>query len=310
VKNKWVRRILWGITALTMVFLLVVMPAVTVMVYKANFDVRYGTFQWDESIASGYDGLQMECCWFPSDKGQMLAGAKYSRVGLTPRGLIVMAHGFGGGGHTGYIEYIDYFTANGYAVFAYDATGNDKSEGEVIGGLPQGVIDLDYALDYVRSIPDYDGLPLLLFGHSWGAYSVGNVLNVHPEVQGVVMEAGFNAPVNMIRQEGRAMVGDAVDFMLPYVRVYEWLKYGKYAGFTALKGLENTDVKVMILHGGMDRIVLAENGYDLFYEKFSEDDRFEFLWYPYGTHSLISYGNSLRQDMGQTLIDFYDSCIP
>ena len=306
-KKHWLRKILAAVLVTVLFFLLVVMPAVTVAVYKMNFDVRYGDFQWDESIARPFDGLRMEECQFSSNRGQILAGAKYSRPGQSPKGLLVMAHGFGGGGHTGYLEYIDWFTANGYLVFAYDATGNDKSEGKVIGGLPQGVIDLDYALDYVQSLPEYEGLPIMLFGHSWGAYSVGNVLNVHPEVSAVVMEAGFNASIDMIEQEGRVIAGDYIDFLLPYVRFYEWLKYGKYAGFSAIEGFENTDAAIMILHGGMDKVVLPENGYDQFYEAFGDSDRFEFLWYEYGNHNLVSSGNRLKPDIAREIIDFYDS---
>ena len=62
-----------------------------------------------------------------------------------------MAHGFGGGGHNGYLNVVDYFTKNGYLVFTYDATGNDESEGAAVGGLPQGLIDVDYALRFVKS---------------------------------------------------------------------------------------------------------------------------------------------------------------
>ena len=61
-----------------------------------------------------------------------------------------MAHGLGGGGHNSYMDCANYFARHGYYVFAYDATGNDESEGEGVGGLPQGVIDLDYAISFVE----------------------------------------------------------------------------------------------------------------------------------------------------------------
>lgn len=306
-KKKLLRVILILVLILVLVFTLVVMPLITVHIYKMNFDQRFGSYKWDTSVVLQYDGLQMEECYFQSNLGQTLAGAKYSREMDAPKGVIVMAHGFGGGGHTGYLKYVDYFTANGYLVFAYDATGNDKSEGDVVGGLPQGVIDLDYALDYVANLPEYDGLPVALFGHSWGAYSVGSVLNVHPEVRAVVMEAGFNASMDMIEQEGRLIAEDYVKLLLPYVRVYEWIKYGKYAGFSALEGFENSDAGVMILHGGLDRTVLAENGYDKFYEAYGDSDRFEFLWFENGGHNnLSSIGSRVKPEIAAQMISFFD----
>ena len=45
-----------------------------------------------------------------------------------------------------------YFAKNGYYVFAYDSTGSDASEGEGVGGTPQGVIDLDYAISFVEDM--------------------------------------------------------------------------------------------------------------------------------------------------------------
>ncbi|WP_370631506.1 serine aminopeptidase domain-containing protein [Peptoniphilus sp. KCTC 25270] len=63
-------------------------------------------------------------------------GSLYS-VGDNLKGIIIIAHGFGGGGHNSYLDCINYFAQNGYYVFAYDATGNDESEGEGVRGFPQ-----------------------------------------------------------------------------------------------------------------------------------------------------------------------------
>ena len=35
----------------------------------------------------------------------------------------------------------------GYLVFGYDATANDESGGEIVGGMPQGIADLDKAIN-------------------------------------------------------------------------------------------------------------------------------------------------------------------
>ena len=82
--------------------------------------------------------------------------------------MYVIAHGFGGGGHNSYMDVANYFASNGYYVFAYDVTGCDKSEGEGVGGVPQGVIDLDHAISFVEDNNEIPELPIMLFGHSWG----------------------------------------------------------------------------------------------------------------------------------------------
>ena len=78
---------------------------------------------------SDFDGLKVEECTFPSDSGQNT-----------------------------YMDVADYFTSNVYLAFAYDATGNDKSEGDSVEGLPQGVIDLDYALRYIKQSDECSGI--------------------------------------------------------------------------------------------------------------------------------------------------------
>ena len=180
------------ITCILAAFFLIIMPVLTVIVYQDNFGTRFETAEWMAYSVNDFEGLKVEECVFPSNNGQLLAGYQYSKEDQQIKGVLVIAHGLGGGGHNTYMDIADYFTSNGYLVFAYDATGNDKSEGDSVEGLPQGVIDLDYALRYVKQVDEYQDLPIVLFGHSWGGYSVGNVLNCHPDVKAAVLVAGFD----------------------------------------------------------------------------------------------------------------------
>ena len=130
----------------------------TVTVYKENFDIRITSSEKNRHYVSEYEGLSRTQYQFKSNKGQILTGYLYSSKkapdGVSPKALVVMAHGFGGGGHTTYMDFIEYFARKGFLVFAYDATGNDESQGlgknDGVGGLPQGVIDLNYAISFVE----------------------------------------------------------------------------------------------------------------------------------------------------------------
>lgn len=70
--------------------------------------------------AEGYENLEMKRSDFRS-WGVTLASYKYSKNNQEVKGVVVIAHGLGGGGHNTYMPFIDYFTSNGYYVFAYDA---------------------------------------------------------------------------------------------------------------------------------------------------------------------------------------------
>ena len=81
--------------------------------------------------------------------------------------------------------------------------------------------DLEQAIAYVKTDARLKEYPTCLFGHSWGGYSVANVLNFYPEIKAVVSCSGFNRSSDLIEAQGREMVGSVIDILLPYVRLYE-----------------------------------------------------------------------------------------
>lgn len=276
--------------AVILVFLLLVLPfGISIFIYEQYFGVRYTTTEALAYRMEDYPGLQRTPMPFSSDKGQTLAGYLYYTEDTDPRGIVVIAHGFGGGGHNSYMDCADFFARNGYYAFCYDATGNDESEGSGVGGLPQGVIDLSYAISYIQSQDGLRELPIMLFGHSWGGYSVANVLTYHPEVKAVVSFSGFNQSSDLIASQGEEIVGSAVRLLMPYVNAYEWLKFGSYATNTALDGFETSDAAVFIVHSQDDTVVPQKYGYDLYYEAYGDCPRFTFIHYTDKGHSHIYY---------------------
>ena len=178
--------------------------------YNVNFNQRFTSYEAKMLKTSDFEGLKRNQYQFTSNKNQKLTDYLYSsekspagNSDTSAKGIIVFAHGFGGGGHNSYMDCINFFAERGYLVFAYDANGNDESEGlgrkNAVGGLPQGVIDLNYAISFVEESGNFPSLPIYLWGHSWGGYSVVNVLNYHPEVKAVAEIAGFNAGAVMVR---------------------------------------------------------------------------------------------------------------
>lgn len=259
----------------------------SVMIYNENFNQRFESYEPLTRYVDDFDGLQRTKYEFVSDKGQKLTGYLYTSE-EEPHGIIVMAHGFGGGGHNSYMNCVDYFTHHGYCVFAYDATGNDESEGDGVGGLPQGVIDLDHAITFVEESGNFPDLPIALFGHSWGGYSVCSVLTYHPEVKAIIACSGFNASLDLIESQGKKQAGAGIYLMLPFFQLHERLKYGGYASNTAMDGFSKSDAAVMILHSSDDEVVPARYGYDIFYEKYKDDSRFRFIRFEDKGHNYLN----------------------
>ena len=286
-KTKSKRKILIIVLSIVMVLLIAGDWALSVIIYNENFNQR---FESDEAFirrVEDFDGLQRTKYEFASNKGQKLTGYLYTTE-EKPHGIVVMAHGFGGGGHNSYMDCANYFAHHGYSVFAYDATGNDESEGEGVGGLPQGVIDLDYAITFVEESGNFPDLPIVLFGHSWGGYSVCSVLTYHPEVKAVIACSGFNSSSDMFEAEGKKQAGNGIYLILPFVKLHERMKYGGYALNTALDGFSESDAAVMILHSFDDEVVPAEYGYDIYYEKYKDDSRFRFIHFEDKGHNYFN----------------------
>ena len=261
----------------TIIFLLAAgVGILSVYIYNENFNKRFDSYEPLMLRLEDFDGLQRAIYQFPSNKGQMLKGYLYS-TGDDQKGIVIIAHGFGGGGHNSYMDAADYFARNGFLVFAYDATGCDESEGKGVGGLPQGVIDLDHAISFVEKSGNFPELPIMLFGHSWGGYSVTNVLAWHPEVRAVISCSGFNASSDMFEAEGRKEAGDGIALFMPFVKLHEILHYGKYASNTAMDGFAASDSAVLILHSADDNMVPISIGYDIYNEKYGNDSRFSFI---------------------------------
>ncbi|MEE1219516.1 MAG: alpha/beta fold hydrolase [Ruminococcus sp.] len=264
------------------------MWAVSVSIYNDNFNNRFETYKPYMYSVDDFEGLERTQHKFKSDKGQMLTGYMYSSD-ESEKGVVVLAHGFGSGGHNRYMDVANYFAQNGYYVFAYDATGNDESEGDAVGGLPQGVIDLEHAISFVKQTDDYGKLPIVLFGHSWGGYSVCNALKYHPDVKAVISCAGFDCSSGMFEAEGKNIAGDAVYALMPFVKLHDFIKFGEYSSNTATQAFENSKASVMIVHSEDDTKVPVEYGYDIFFEKYKDNSRFTFVPLQNDGHSYVYY---------------------
>mgnify|MGYP003299344577 CR=1 FL=1 len=299
----WKRALIIAVSVLLgMAF--VVMPIATVVIYESIFSFRYETEEWLRFSTEDFDGLLCERSDFYSSDGTRLAGYKYSKDGQAVKGVVIVAHGLGGGGHNFYMPFIDVFVSNGYKVFAYDAHGNDESDGKSAKGLPQGVIDLDSAISHVKSLDEYASLPIVLFGHSWGAYSSASVLSMHPDVKAAVIVSGFNESEDLILHQGRQLVGVFADLTAPYVFLYERLKFGsEYADASALRGISDSNARVIVVHSEDDADVPIEYGYGKLYSELEGSERVEFIKYEDRGHSYVfcsenahEYREALNED--------------
>ncbi len=301
-KHPAIKPLIFVFSGLLAVFLLWIGSSIGI--YNFYFGRRFESNPSLMNHVYDFDGLERTRYEFESDKGQTLVGYMYA-AGVEQKAIIVFAHGYGGGGHNSYMKVINYYAQNGFYVFAYDATGNDESGGKGIGGVPQGLIDLNYAITFVEKSVDFPDLPICLFGHSWGGYSACNVLVYHPEVKSVVECSGPCSSTDLLEGGGKNVVGPMIYILLPVIKTYEKAKFGEYAECNALNGFAATDAPVMVVHSSDDNIVPISYGYDIYYEHYKDDPRFVFKRLEGKGHNLFLDVDRNTELFG-SVVDFYN----
>lgn len=211
--------------------------------------------------AKNFDNLNALPINFKSDKGQTLNGFLYSSAKVDSyKGLIVFSHGMGAG-HLAYTTEINYFAQKGYMVLAYDNTGTCTSEGKKIKGFAQGIIDLKHALEFVKDREDLKELPVLLVGHSWGAYSVSNVSALNPavEIKGIVAFSPFNSMNKLIRDVAKQQTKLNLSILSPFFDIINFVRFGKTGILRSCDSINSNSIPTLVMHGGNDMQVTIKN---------------------------------------------------
>lgn len=254
--SKTKKRIL--IIGITILILLVGLFTAATVITAVNMDANFGRGDYPdprltldyfyEHYKADYPRVEVS---FKSGENT-LKGFIYGAE--NDKALLVFAHGIGNV-HEGYMNELLWFVDRGWRVFAYDATGSGYSEGDGTRGLPQSALDLNEALNFAESDERLSGLPVYLMGHSWGGYAVTAVLNFDHDIKGVASVAGYAEPVQMIYEFSKGVVGDFRPLLYPSIKLYNWMRFGKYAELSAVDGINKANVPVLIFHGTKDQTI-------------------------------------------------------
>ena len=242
-----------------------------------------------------YPNLKCEEYTFKSDRNKDLQAYLYSNDTLTPKGVVIYAHGFDCGGSNSTMMFANYFVNNDYYYFTYDATANGKSKGYDQNGLVQGVKDLDKAISYVKKMDKLKAYPIMLLGHSWGGYSVCSVLKMHPDVKAVCSISGFNSANDLMVNSSKKYVGSFLtNLSVPYLKLYERMEFHNYTNLSAIKGLKKSNCNCLIIHSKDDEMIDLDYGYNKYYNEFKDNSRFKFLLYENRGHGFIFLNDEAR----------------
>lgn len=226
---------------------LIFLFALVVCFLGAAFFVNAAMFRPFKKIKPPADGRRVS---FRSGRNH-LAGYLWNEAGA--RGLIVFVHGMGTGVEY-YLPEIHHFAAQGYKVFSFEYSGYPGSSGYFYG-FSQAVIDLKNALDFAN-----DGsLPVILIGHSMGAYAVCAVGQCTCKtVKGIVTYAPFFSPDAAVKAEASGKMPKVGRLLCGMILPMQRILFGGKCNLTATAGLSRAKVPTLVLQGSEDREVTPD----------------------------------------------------
>lgn len=241
---------LTGISSLTAGTAVIAYEAIFTRLDRPDYAIVPGEYCFDRVS----DELQRTEMSYPSSEGN-LKGYYYHVDNA--KGLVIVSHGIKSGGDD-YLPIIKYLVKAGFAVFSYNTTGTYESEGDDTVGMCQAIIDLENTIKFVKNQMYISSLPLFLLGHSWGGYAAGSVLCVSKQVDGVAIIASMDNGCNMMYDKAEQYVGKLANVPKPVFMAYQKLLFGNYVNYTCVKGINSTDIPVLVAHGVDDKTILFE----------------------------------------------------
>ncbi len=249
-KNHPIRRALCIALCALLLYCALSMLA-TAVVFRVIFARRDGL----SPLRYTYAELQPDCertrFSFPSGQNT-LSGWRYDAA--DPKGLVVIVNGIGDGADAHLNETVAFVHA-GWSVATWDATGVGDSEGRGVVGLQQIRKDLAAFLDYRTQSDAWNGLPVMLYGHSAGAYAAATELPAHPEIKAAVCISGFDRPVALMHAHAKKRVGVLADPEYPFLYLECAFLFGKNADASARAAIDAVTTPVLIVGGNSDDLV-------------------------------------------------------
>lgn len=246
-----VKRIVIGLLLIVVVFNIVAIVGVNIAYnkvfsradYKEYNTVFYNTY--DQIDTNKYKREKL----FIKSGENKLAGYLYGQE--STKGLIIISPGHGDASDIKLPE-ITYFVDKGWMVLCYDYTGCYASEGSSMIGYVQAPKDLDAVLHYVESDHRFDKLPVMLFGHSLGAYASTAVLQYKHNITSVVAASGFDDPTKQWEYSVKRSTSVFGCLFSPYSKMLMKTKFGDMNHFSAIDGINLTKIPILIMQGTTD----------------------------------------------------------
>ena len=213
-------------------------------VYKKRMLHRYDKDGYTPYLSSeDFAGLNKETYTFINSLGVEISYFYYYYDNYNPNLTILFLHGLGPG-HTAYTREIETLAKMGYKVLTLDYMGCDSSKGDRLPSLNEPTRDVDDLLNLLNLKEQ-----VVVIGHSLGAYTTLNIMNIRDELKKAVVISGFLRPDIVLN----ALLGTKL-FSASIAR-YEKKIETKYYPIDNFEYVKNTNNKLLFIHSKDDPVV-------------------------------------------------------
>ena len=190
-----------------------------------------------------FDGLIEEAFAFINSKGVEIHYFFYYYPNHRTDKIVLFCPGIGPG-HIAYFKEIEYLARHGYKVLTLDYTGCGESKGKYLASLNMPTLDVTELLDHLALKEE-----VVLFGHSLGAFTALNTINLRDDVNKAIIMSGFVCVPSLINASITSK------FVSSRILRYEKKLLPTYYSLDNIEYLKKTKDHIYIIHSIDDKMV-------------------------------------------------------
>ena len=151
----------------------------------------------------------------------------------SPKGVVICLGGIHSATITNWYGHSKLFADNGFASVLLDVRSHGRSDGEKIYAATREWMDVDAAVEYIRSKELYNGVPIIAMGLSMGAATAVVATGRNEKIDALIALSAYSDWAYNFDLNAEQIVSKFVAKMLsPFVAVVTRLRFGNMATIT------------------------------------------------------------------------------
>ena len=171
-------------------------------------------------------GVEAEEVWLTTEDGFRLVS--WEVKASKPRGIVIFLSGIHNPSVTAYFGHAKMMADNGYSSLLIEMRSHGRSDGDKIYAGTREYLDVKAGVDYIKTRPEYNDLPVIVFGVSMGGATAINSAGEIADIDGLISISAFSSWEDAFADNMANMGFPPIIAKMekPYVKLYMCFVYG------------------------------------------------------------------------------------